>query len=98
MLLWVVVGSSLLLSLVLPWGLKPILQKLGVLDIPNERSSRNSANNPSSASDSAAFSALRREGRFSTARTTPPDRVTGSGLSSIISFLSLVAARPRRRS
>ena len=42
MLLWVVVGSSLLLSLVLPFGLKPILQKLGVLDIPNERSSHTS--------------------------------------------------------
>lgn len=42
MLLWVVVGSSLLLSLVLPFGLKPILQKLGVLDVPNERSSHTS--------------------------------------------------------
>ena len=42
MLLWVVVGASLLLSLLLPFLLKPILSKLGVLDIPNERSSHDS--------------------------------------------------------
>lgn len=42
MLLLVVVGSALLLSLLLPFVLKPILQKLGVLDIPNERSSHTS--------------------------------------------------------
>ncbi|WP_323958767.1 UDP-phosphate glycosyltransferase [Arthrobacter sp. JZ12] len=39
MLLWVVVGSSLLLSVLLPFLLKPLLHKLGVLDVPNERSS-----------------------------------------------------------
>lgn len=42
MLLWVVVGTALLLSLFLPFVLKPILQKLGVLDVPNERSSHDS--------------------------------------------------------
>lgn len=42
MLLWVVVGITLLLSLLLPFVLKPILQKLGVLDVPNERSSHDS--------------------------------------------------------
>ena len=42
MLLWMVVGASLLLSLLLPFVLKPILHKLGVLDVPNERSSHNS--------------------------------------------------------
>ncbi|WP_309072057.1 MraY family glycosyltransferase [Arthrobacter sp.] len=42
MLLWVVVGAALLLSLLLPFVLKPILQKLGVLDVPNERSSHTS--------------------------------------------------------
>ncbi|MFJ6278419.1 MraY family glycosyltransferase [Arthrobacter subterraneus] len=42
MLLWTVVGTSLLLSLVLPFVLKPILHRLGVLDIPNERSSHHS--------------------------------------------------------
>lgn len=42
MLLWVVVGTSLLLSLLLPFALVPILQKLGVLDVPNERSSHSS--------------------------------------------------------
>lgn len=41
MLLWAVVGSSLLLSALLPFVLKPVLQRLGVLDIPNERSSHN---------------------------------------------------------
>lgn len=39
MLLWLVVGTALLLSLVLPFALKPLLLKLGVLDVPNERSS-----------------------------------------------------------
>ncbi|NOJ58645.1 glycosyltransferase family 4 protein [Arthrobacter sp. 260] len=34
-----VVGASLVLSAVLPFVLKPVLAKLGVLDIPNERSS-----------------------------------------------------------
>lgn len=42
MLLWLVVGCSFLLSVSLPLALKPLLQKLGVLDIPNERSSHNS--------------------------------------------------------
>ncbi len=42
MLLWLVVGTSLLLSLLLPFALVPILQKLGVLDVPNERSSHSS--------------------------------------------------------
>lgn len=35
----VVVGATLVLSAVLPFVLKPLLVKLGVLDIPNERSS-----------------------------------------------------------
>ncbi len=35
----VVVGAALVLSAVLPFVLKPLLEKLGVLDIPNERSS-----------------------------------------------------------
>lgn len=42
MLLWMVVGASLLLSLSLPLVLKPLLRKLGVLDVPNERSSHTS--------------------------------------------------------
>ncbi|NJC22821.1 UDP-N-acetylmuramyl pentapeptide phosphotransferase/UDP-N-acetylglucosamine-1-phosphate transferase [Arthrobacter pigmenti] len=41
MLLWAVVGASLLLSVLLPIALKPLLHRLGVLDIPNERSSHN---------------------------------------------------------
>lgn len=41
MLLWTVVGVSLLLSALLPFALKPVLYKLGVLDVPNERSSHN---------------------------------------------------------
>ncbi|MHA7271958.1 MraY family glycosyltransferase [Arthrobacter sp. TMT4-20] len=39
MQLAVVVGAALVLSAVLPFVLKPLLEKLGVLDIPNERSS-----------------------------------------------------------
>ena len=41
MLLWIVIGTSLILSASLPVGLKPLLLKLGVLDVPNERSSHN---------------------------------------------------------
>ncbi|NKX50903.1 UDP-phosphate glycosyltransferase, partial [Arthrobacter deserti] len=33
------VAAAFLLSLLLPFGLKPLLNRLGVLDVPNERSS-----------------------------------------------------------
>jgi UDP-GlcNAc:undecaprenyl-phosphate GlcNAc-1-phosphate transferase len=33
------VAAAFLLSLLLPFGLKPLLVKLGVVDVPNERSS-----------------------------------------------------------
>ncbi|WP_035776655.1 UDP-phosphate glycosyltransferase [Arthrobacter sp. H5] len=39
MLLYLVTGSALVLSALLPFALKPLLTRLGVLDIPNERSS-----------------------------------------------------------
>lgn len=42
MLLWLVAGITLLLSTMLPFVFKPILHRLGVLDVPNERSSHNS--------------------------------------------------------
>lgn len=42
MLLWLVAGVTLLLSTLLPFAFKPLLRRMGVFDIPNERSSHDS--------------------------------------------------------
>lgn len=36
---WVLLAATLLLSLLLPFAVRPLLRKLGIVDVPNERSS-----------------------------------------------------------